>query len=314
MRTKAAVLALTGVLGIALVACGRAPDLPADNTATYQMLTGANGQEFLRQLSSHDWDDGGRAAAERLSWIPRDTESTDESTAQRAGQAAHAIATFLADNKDELLRLSAGWFGLQHQSVGELNPELVRGYGSALAPFQGALVGDVKSVPGFTFIGNGVDVSSTRNVFAVIDTNTQAGKEFNDSAYQRVKDYLRTYAEAVADGKREGLVSLQHAAELAGVVDGGQRESGNSAIDTETPQHWINWANYEVAAAIGARPGDPDIPNEFFTSDGHLRSPDDVSKNDLPRFATALNNFSASHGLPGLGSDLRRFYEDAAGK
>jgi hypothetical protein len=314
MRVKAAVFAVTVVLGVVLVACGRAPTLPPDDTATYQLLTGGNGQEFLRQISSHDWDDGGQAAAERLSWIARDAESTDESTAKRAGEAAHEIAVFIAGNKDELSRLSSGWFGFQHRSVGELNPELVRGYASALSPFQGALVGDVKSVSGFTIIGDGADVSSARNVFAVIDTNTQAGKDFNDSAYQRVKDYLHTYAEAVAGGKREGLVALQHAAELAGVVDGGQRESGNEAIKTETAQHWMNWAGYEVASAMGVRPDGPEIPNQFFAPDGHLTSPDQVSVNDLPIFANALKIFTSNHGLPGLGSDIRRWYDAAAGK
>jgi hypothetical protein len=297
-----------------LAACGRAPDLPPDDAATYQMLTGGDGQQFLRQISSHDWDDGGKAAAARLSWIAQDARSADEAAAQRAGEAAHAIAWFLADSKNELLRLSAGWFGLKHRPLGELNPELVGGYASALTPFQGALVGDVKSVRGFTIIGDGADVSSARSVFAVIDTNTQASNEFNDAAYQRVRDYLHTYAQAVANRKADELVALRHAAELAGVVDGGQRQSGNGATKARTAQYWINWAGYEVAAAMGARPGGPDIPGQYFTPDGRLKSPDQVSTNDLPMFANALDIFIFNHGLQGLGSDLRRWYEDAAGK
>ena len=297
-----------------LAACGHTPDLPVDDAAAYQFLTGSNGQEFLRQISSHEWDDGGKAAAERLSWIARDANSADPGTAQRAGEAAHAIATFLAQNKDELARLSTGWFGLQHRSVGELNPELVRGYASVLTPFQGALVGDVKSVRGFTIIGDGIDLSSARKIFAVIDTSTQAANEFNAAAYQRVRDYLHTYAESVTDRHSDGLVALEFAAGLAGVVEGGQRESGNAAVHMRTAQNAINWAGYEIAAAMGARPGGQDIPNQYFTSDGRLKSPDEVSVNDLPQFSTALGNFSSRHGLPGLAADFRNSYNAAAGK
>src|SRR5262245_2020892 len=125
------------MLVVSLAGCGRAPELPADDAATYQMVTGGDGQQFLRHISSHDWDDGGKAAADRLSWIARDARSADEAAARRAGEAAHAIATFLAENRDELSALPAGWFGLRHRPVGELNPELVRGYASALTPFQG---------------------------------------------------------------------------------------------------------------------------------------------------------------------------------
>jgi hypothetical protein len=131
---------------------------------------------------------------------------------------------------------------LQHRPVGQLNPDLVQGYALALAPFQGALVGDVKSVRGFRIIGDGLDLSSARRVFAVIDTNTQAGDGFKDTAYQRVHDYLRTYGHAVASRNADGLVALRAAADLAGMVAGGQRESSNGAIETQTAQHWINWA------------------------------------------------------------------------
>ena len=302
------------VLLAVLVGCGRAPGLPADDAATYQLLTGANGQDFLRQISFHAWDDGGKSAAERLSWITRDAQSLDAGAAERAGLAAHAIATFLADNRDELARISAGWFGLQHRAVGQLNPALVNGYASALIPFQGALVGDVKSVRGFSIIGDGLDLSSARNVFAVIDTNADAGKRFNEAAYERVRGCLQTYAEAVVSKDVDNLVDIRHAADLAGVVEGGQRKSGNSAVDTRRAQYSINWAGYELAAAMGARPGGPDIPDQYFTADGRLKRPDEVSVNDLPRFATALEIFTFNHGFPGLGSDFRRWYDDAAGK
>lgn len=314
MRANSAVLAALFFLSAALSACSRAPNLPADNAATYQTLTGSDGQEFLRTISSHDWEEGGEAAAALFSWIERDAHSADDAAAERAGEAAHAIATFLIENEEHLLRLPAGSFGLQRRPVGELNPELVRGYAMALTPFQRALVGDTGGVRGFTTIEDGGDFSSARKVFAVIDTNTQAGNDFNDAAYQRARDYLQTYAEAVASGRSDGLVELRSAAELAGVIAGGQRESGNPAIRTPTAQNGINWAGFEVAAALGTRPGGSDIEDRFFTPEGDLKSPEQVSANDLETYSTALQNFAFHHGLPGLGSDFRNWYDAGAGR
>jgi hypothetical protein len=310
----------TVVLAVALIlamaGCGRAPELPANDAATYQALTGVDGQAFLHQISTHGWDDGGRAVAERLTWIARDAQSTDATKALQAGQAAHAIATFLSDtkNKDELLRLSAGWFGLKHRSVGELNPELVRGYASALTPFQGALSGYVNDVPGYTMIGDPFDLSGARNVFALVDTDTQAGNQFIDAAYRRVHDYLKAYAQAVVHANAEGKVALPNAAALAGVAEGGQRKSGNSAIHIENAQHWINWAGYEVAKAMNARRGDPDIADHLFGPDGILKSPDQVSPIDLDTLSTALQNFVFHRGLQSLSMNFNNWYDAAAGK
>jgi hypothetical protein len=282
-----------------MAGCGRAPELPADDTATYQKLTGDNGQEFLRQISSYDWEDGGQSAATRLSWIAQDAHSPDESAAQHAGEAAHAIATFLAEDRDA-----------------NRDPGLVRAYASALTPFQGALVGDVTGVRGFTPIGDptGGDVSSARKIVAAIDSNTDAGRDFNDAGDERVRDYLHTYAQAIASGKTDGTVALRYAADLAGVLEGGQRASGNDAIETRTAQSQINWAGYEFAAAMGARPGGPDIPDRFFTSEGRLKSPDEVSKNELRGFSTAVLNFAFSHGASTLATDFNDWYDAAAGK
>jgi hypothetical protein len=286
-------------LVLLVAGCDRAPELPPDDPATYQKLTGDDGQAFLRQISSYDWDDGGQSAAARFSWIAKDALSANEAAAQRAGEAAHAIATFLAEDRNE-----------------DRDPRLVRAYASALTPFQGALVGDVTGVRGFTPIGDptGGDLSSARQIVAAIDSNTDAGSDFNDAGDQRVRDYLHTYAQAIAGGKTDGTVALRYAADLAGVLAGGQRESGNSAIQPKTAQHWINWAGYELAAAMGARPGGPDIPDRFFTSEGQLKSPDDVSKDELRGFSTAVLNFAFSHGAPTLATDFNDWYDAAAGK
>jgi hypothetical protein len=62
-----------------------------------------------------------------------------------AGESAYAIADYLGDNHDGLKNMY-----LYPSTLGELNPSLVQGFGDALAPHQGAMIGDrTDPVPGF---------------------------------------------------------------------------------------------------------------------------------------------------------------------
>lgn len=282
----------------------------------FESLTAANSQSYLRQVSEYEWEDGGQGVAERLGWISTDATSPEQDTAERAGESANSISTFLATNKDALMRLSTGWFGLQHRSVGQLNPALVAGYASALTPFQGALVGDLSGVHGFRGLADlpGGEMASARHIFAVIGTDTEAAKAFRDSANDRIRGYVRAYGRAVAASQPDGLVALRYAAQLAGAADGGQREVGNSDLESKSSQYWITWAAYELASAQGVQPGDPDIPARFFGPDNRLKSPADIAPDDLDAFATAGENYAFHHGAPNLGNDFDGWYEEATGK
>ncbi len=278
-----------------------------------QQLSGSNGLQFLQQVSAHAWPDGGSAAADRFAWISKDAQSTDPATARHAGEAAHTIALFLSDPAYELANLPAGIFGLQHRSLGALNPSLVAAYAEALTHFQGALVGDGRGILGFEAIGDPLDLASARNIFSIIDTNTNAGTEFNNAAYQRVRHYLQEYGQAVANHNADGLVALQFAAALAGVVEGGQRDSANTTLEIRTAQHFVNLARFEVAKSMGVHPGAQGIPTRFFTTEGQLKSPDAISQSDLSEFSTALENFAFKNGMSNLGTDFRRWYDVGAG-
>lgn len=282
----------------------------------FETLTGSDGQEYLRAVSKYEWDDGGQAFARRLGWISGGATSLEQAVAERAGESAHSISTFLASNKDGLKRLSTGWFGLQHRSVGQVNPELVSGYASALAPYQGALVGDFSGVRGFKGLADspGGELAAARDIFTVIGTGTDAAKAFRDAANDRIRGYLQTYGRAVAASQSEGLVALRYAAQLAGVADGAERNSGNTVSGSKSSQYWIVWAAYELASAQGVQPGDPDIPARFFGPDDRLRSPADLPADDLDAFATAGENYAFHHGAPNLGNDFDDWYEDAAGE
>jgi hypothetical protein len=67
--------------------CGHGePDLPptSDALAVDERVTGSDGQDFLREITTAALDDDGRRAAELFTWVRRDATSTD-SAASRAG-------------------------------------------------------------------------------------------------------------------------------------------------------------------------------------------------------------------------------------
>ncbi|WP_319458339.1 hypothetical protein [Mycobacterium sp. RTGN4] len=153
-------------------------------------------REKLLAISTYAWDDSGSHAAEYFQWISHDAASPDEPTATAAGESAHEMASFLADDQGALASIGYGFLGLRHSSVGALNPQLVGAYGQALTRFQGAMVGAGEKVPGFAPL-KGVDVddySSVVNVFAVIASDPDAGKQFIASGYGRVDDTVRSIA------------------------------------------------------------------------------------------------------------------------
>jgi hypothetical protein len=284
-----------------LTSCGQPPRLPADDSASARALTGSDGQEYLRDITSHDWDDGGRAAGATLSWIGRDANSPDQAAAQRAGEAANSVSTYLADNSDTLRDTS--------------NSELAVAFATALTPFQGALAGDVRSVHGFETGGNlgSGDFSRSRNVFAAIDADGPAGTRFNDAAAQKVHAYLRTWAPAAGDTRSPDAVALDYGARLAGLIAGGQRTSGADEDTIRRSQYWINWAGYEFARASGARLGDPVLGPQYFSRPDVLKAPDQMSAAELSPFSTALLNYATRNGQGSLGGNVDRSFDEGAG-
>jgi hypothetical protein len=261
---------------VALAGCTTAaPPLPADESATFDMLTGVGGQNSLSRMTGFHWEDGGAAAATSLAWIGRDANSSDLGTATRAGQAAFAIATHLE-------RIDQG-------QIGERNPELTLGYATALAPFQGAMIGNPEGTSGFASLVDGINYAPVRNIFQVITTDAKAGDTFAVAAYEKADAYARRYGEGAlaAGGQASNLLPL--AAVLAGVTHGGAQKAGGK-ITTRNAQQAVVYASYNVAAALRPQPGDLDA--QFFTAESRLKSPDQVSGDDATaRYATELQTY-----------------------
>lgn len=190
------------------------------------------GEDFLRNLTVHAWTDDGQAARTLTDWIDDGAQSSDPIIQLRAGETAESIAKFLGDPANDLLHLQESTLN-QHDftSAGQRNPALIQSYAEALIPYQGELVGDDK-MRGFEPIEDitSSDLSHTRQLFAVLDSDPTAAENFNGHAFDKVAEFQQQYADlagrnpmlddpgAINDQRSQGMA---RAGLLAGLIDGG---------------------------------------------------------------------------------------------
>lgn len=276
---------------------GEKPSLPADSNPLQiaEMLTSDSGSEFLYDISTYAWNDDGERAGELFHWIPSAATAEDDAAAERAGESAHAIAAFLIENDDQLLDISSGLFGRDHTTVGARNPELVRSFADALAPFQGALVCDDRDTRGFDLVEPcGDALLPAQSVFAVIGTDAEAAATFANAARARIRNYVQTFADT--DLKSPDIYpaaqGLTHAGSLLGLLAvTASKHDGLPPVDINREATEVR---YTLANAVLAREHGPSVPQRFF-ADGSLMTPEEVQQNlgdaAYGEYSTALVNF-----------------------
>ncbi|AKS32992.1 hypothetical protein [Mycolicibacterium goodii] len=273
-------LALSAVLVSAGCGTESEPALPQrpDPSQVAAMLSNADANEFLYSISTYEWDDDGARAAELFQWIPSSATSADAQSAQLAGEAAHAIAAFFVDRNQQLLDMSSGLFGRDHTTVGARNPELVRSFADALAPFQGALVCDDRNARGFDlFEPCGDALLPAQSVFTVIGTDAEAAGTFCDAARARIRSYVQTFADTGLDSPDiyPAAQGLTHAGSLLGLLAvTAAKHDGLPPIDIEREATEVR---YTIATAVLARHSDSNVPAWFF-ADGSLMTPEEVQQ------------------------------------
>jgi hypothetical protein len=256
------------------------PELPpnTDVVDIADRLTGPDGQSFLRDITSSSWKDDGRRAAELFAWIPRDATSTDRAAADRAGKAAHAIASFLADNRDSFEGAPA-------------NPALWQAFSQSLMPYLGVMVGDDSGVAGFEPLdGPNSQMRQTASMFAAMAKHIDADKTFTEAASARAQSYEEAFAKAavaeplLADRGAAQRPLLQ-AARLRSLV-----ATGAYMADPASGKPAVAYAQTELAyqvASLTVRPGDPHINPEYF-KEGRLLSPSEISEADWSIYDSQL--------------------------
>jgi hypothetical protein len=273
------------------------PELPpsTDTAAIADRVTGPDGQAFLWDITTTSWDDDGHRAAELFAWVPRDAHSADRPAATRAGQTAHAIASFLADEREKIAGAPA-------------NPDLWQAFAQSLAPYLGAMVGDDSGVVGFEALdGPGSQMQHTTSMFATMTKNADANRTLTEAASSRAHTYEAAWAKAalaepfLADrsaAQREFLL----AARLRSVV-----ATASKLVDPQSDQFTVGRAQSELAyqvVSLTARPGDHHINPEYF-KEGRLLSPSEIAEEDWSLYDTQLTVYLATSGR--INEAIRQF-------
>ncbi|MCV7280833.1 hypothetical protein H7J88_14380 [Mycolicibacterium flavescens] len=261
------------------------PELPSstDTAAIAERVTGSDGPIFLRDIASTEWQDDGRRAGDLFAWIPQNAQSSDRQTATRAGESAHAIASFIADEKDALDGAPA-------------NSALWQSFARSLTPYLGAMVGDERGIAGFPPL-DGLDSAMRRTaaVFAMMHRDPEAIRLFTEAATERAHTFETGFAETAAaeptlTRSGDALEDLMRAARLRGLLAAGAHIADPES-PVATPMHAQTEVMYQVASR-SARPGNPHISPEFFR-DGRLLSPEEIPESNWSIYDSQLTVYLA---------------------
>ncbi|MCT7661229.1 TPR repeat region-containing protein, partial [Mycobacterium deserti] len=222
-----------------------------DKIVSHDMITEPN-STFLDDVARHEWTDNGASVRTLTDWVNADATSADQDVARRAGETANALSSYLGDKGDELLNLKhpggpglPGGFGVEEDiTVGQMNPDLVQGWGHALDPYQKAMLGDGE-LPGFEVVPGTAnsDFTEMRNIFAVMDSDKTAATAWNETAYDHILDYQR----------HPDYNNLANAGALLGVIDSAavQEMESRGANNLENQKDAYNIKKAALGAALG---------------------------------------------------------------
>jgi hypothetical protein len=192
--------------------------------------------EFLHNMLTHQWTDGGTAAATMLADIPDTatmtdpTDRTQQAVAVRSGETVRVFDQYIANHRDELLNIP----GTDNQSLGQLSPDLTRALAAANAPYIDDMMTDtLDNTVGFQPLDDIIHtprIDNTRNLFAVLDTDSFAAHTLNTAAYGDINAYQQSFANAIKDGTDPQFFDLKSSGALRGVIDMGANVAANDTI------------------------------------------------------------------------------------
>jgi hypothetical protein len=189
---------------------------------------GSTGTNFLENITHHAWSDGGGAAGSLFSW----TQNASGPEAQIAGQTAQTYADYLGQHAKEFMDLPG------HQTLGQLDPKLVRAFATGLSPYVSNIAGGSDDLSPFfhTPDADGNVANNTfpvaKGIFSVLSTDGEASDTFNGAAMRQIMADQNEYAQGVANhvpGAPTADAPLEHAATLKGLVDSGINNAVHAA-------------------------------------------------------------------------------------
>ena len=273
---------------------------------------GDDGDDFLNDINNYRWHDDGKAAAGLFSWT-NESHTGLESTI--AAETAEKYANYIGSHKDPLMHMPDG-FG--HTTLGQANPELVRGYAHGLTPYMAdiASLSSANTHDAFDFLDPAnPERPNAKGLFSVLSTDEQAYKEFNGAADKLTLEESRQYAEDIKNHRPISADDgrLLDAAVLKGLVASGSAEAAHTmGLNKDDALTWRKMAYATGLAAAGAAAGPlaaPAIEGFGGTMESSIiGSPTDPSTPIIPNMGSAESarfvlNALIADGVPVHGVD-----------
>lgn len=206
---------------------------------------GADADDFLRDVNAIDWTDNGKAAGHLFSWTNEHSTGPD---AFIASEVAEKYGSYIGSH-DELMNING-------QTLGEYNPELVKGYAHGLTPYISDIAGLSTDNPdnGFDPIDaeHPAERPNAKGIFSVLSTQEEAYQEFHSAADAQVIAASHAWAEDIKNGVHvepsdERLLDAQTLKALGAV---GTAEAANALGVNATDMYEQQKAAYQRAVSI----------------------------------------------------------------
>ncbi|WHU45905.1 hypothetical protein QNM97_18100 [Gordonia sp. L191] len=175
------------------------------------------GMQFVTDVLTHQWDDDGRNAALMFTFADTDMrvenagDPLDVIRATRAGDIMESVARATAS--DASWQLMSAIPSTDGQSIGEVNPELVRGLALSMGEYLPDLVG-ADEHSGFHVASLDRDtLRGASNIIATLNTDEQAGQTINSRAMLTQLELERDFGQnpdanekLITAGRVEGII------------------------------------------------------------------------------------------------------------
>jgi hypothetical protein len=166
--------------------------------------------------------------------------------------------------------------------LGQLSPDLTRALAAANAPYIDDMMSNkLDNTAGFTALDDIIHtprIDNTRNLFAVLDTDSFAAHTLNTAVYGDINAYQQSFANAIKDGTDPQFFGLKSSGALRGVIDMGANVAANDTISDandaakqayENKQLWYDAAKHipgfdEFVGKIDNIPGARDELRNMF--------------------------------------------------
>jgi hypothetical protein len=245
--------------------------------------------------------------------------------ATQAGETIKAVDQYIgaADHQDQLLNIA----NADNAPLGVVNPELTQAIATASAPYVDDMIANpLDHTSGYGILDNptkDTNLTNTRNLFTVLDTNDEAAKILNQQADANALHYRANFEHSIADSGTPAVGDLKSAGQLNGLIEYASTAAANDVIDDdnaaakhawEQRQEWFGLGKAlggeipvvkDFLDAAGKIPGDP--LTELFVGDAPDAKPDvsaQIASSDLVQYQMAQNFLTQHVGYANIPSEF----------